>query len=351
MTAYRKENLDLAAREIGRISHQEALRKYIPEILDPYGDNGFSVSGKTPLRAAVFNFEQGTYIKQIVSYFAYHPLLREVDIVFANELDCGMARTGNLNITREFAASLGMNYVYGVEFVTTRAGEDGNREGLHGNALFSRFPLERTKVVHLPIEYDWFYRENDSRLGTRIAVLAEIRAGDMGPVGLVCVHLENRATPQGRKRQLEYLLDEIEAHFGKDLPVLIGGDMNTNTVDGNGDNQMFYLADHPGEQWRRLGQIPSWEPQMDYAASRGFRYDDCNIMEKTTRRKPMSDGRTVLLNLDWFYQRGLDCRNPVKVESIFHTNGLGDVPGDIRAYQGQEMSDHDMVLVACGRKG
>ncbi|MDR1863022.1 MAG: hypothetical protein LBQ67_03780, partial [Treponema sp.] len=208
MIAYRRENLALAAREIGAVSHMEALKKYVPEILAPYGDNSFSSGGKTPFRAAVFNLERGTYLKQMIAYFKYHPLLREADVIFANELDCGMARTGNADITREFAASLGLNYAYGVEFVTLRAGEDGNREGLHGNALFSRFPLERIKTVHLPVEYDWFYRKDDCRLGMRIAVLAEIRAGTMGPVGLVCVHLENRATPQGRKRQLEYLLDE-----------------------------------------------------------------------------------------------------------------------------------------------
>jgi endonuclease/exonuclease/phosphatase family metal-dependent hydrolase len=329
----------------------EALKKYVPEILKPQGDNSFSSQGKIPFRAAVFNFERGTYLKQILAYFTYHPLLRDADVVFGNELDCGMARTGNADITREFAASLGMNYAYGVEFVTFRAGQDGNREGLHGNAIFSKFPLERIKRVALPIEYEWFYKKGDPRLGTRIAVMAEIQAGDMGPVGLVSVHLENRTDPGGRKRQLEYLLNEAEAHFGPDMPVLIGGDMNTNTVDGNEDAQMTYLADHPGEQWRRIGHIPSWEPQMDYAASRGFLYTDCNILEKTTRRKPMEDGRTVLLNLDWFYQRGLECRAPVKVESIFHTNGLKDIPDEVRRYQGQEMADHDMVLIRCGRKG
>jgi hypothetical protein len=133
------------------------------------------------------------------------------------------------------------------------------------------------------------------------------------------------------------------------MPVLIGGDMNTNTVDGNGDGEMQYLADHPGEMWRRIGRVNEYESLLDYAASRGFTYADCNIPEKTTRRKPMEDGQTVALNLDWFFQRGLTCSGPVKIESIFHKTGLVDLPGAFAAFQGQEMSDHDMVMVSCGK--
>jgi endonuclease/exonuclease/phosphatase family metal-dependent hydrolase len=349
-TVYRQEHIAPAIRDMGTLSHMEVLKKHLPEILEGRGDNRFSSRGKLPFRAAVFNFEEGTCLEQIRAYFTYHPLLREAEVIFGNELDCGMARTGNLDISREFASALGMNYAYGVEFVSCRAGLEGNREGLHGNAIFSKFPLERIKLVHLPIEYEWFYHKNDSRLGCRMAVMAEIRAGGAA-VGLVSVHLENRTTPGGRKRQLEYLLTQVDAHFGPDMPVLIGGDMNTNTVDGNDNSQMVYLADHPGEQWRRIGQIPFWEPQMDHAVSRGFSYEDCNIPEKVTRRKPMEDGRTVLLNLDWFYQRGLECRDPVRVESIFHPNGFRNPPGEILRYRGQELSDHDMVLISCGRKG
>ena len=349
MIHYCQENIKAAVAEIGKISHMEALNRYLPEILEPETDNSFSRNGKIPLKAAIFNLERGHYLAQTTAYFLYNKLLRDLDVIFANELDCGMARTGNLHITRELAAALGMNYAYGVEFLSSRAGLDGNREGFHGNAIISKFPLERVKVVHLPIKYDWFYRQGDQRLGVRNAILAEITTKDKGKIGLVCTHLENRATPQERTEQLEFLLDAAENHFGG-IPILLGGDMNTNTVAGDKPGEMDYLADNPDEQWRRLGQIPVWEPQLDFAAVRGYSYIDCNIMAKTTRRKPMPDGRTILLNLDWFYQRGLNCSNPVRVESIFHCDGLrGGAPEEIKAYQGQELSDHDIVLVTCER--
>jgi endonuclease/exonuclease/phosphatase family metal-dependent hydrolase len=331
--------------------HLNALEKFMPGLLEADWDST-GAGGSVPFTAAIFNMEAGRRFKEISAYLKYHPLLSNVDVIFANELDWGMARTGNLHIARELAQSLGMNYAYGVEFLTVKARQGGNGLGLHGNAILSKLPLGRVKIVRLPAEYDWFhYKEDDSRLGLRMAVLAEADLGGGARAGLVSVHLENRAAPEGRKRQLEFLLDEIEKYFPKDMPVLIGGDMNTNTVDGNKDSDMLYLADHPGEQWRRIGQIPSWEPQMDYAASRGFSYADCNIMEKPTRRKPIKDGRTIALNLDWFYQRGFSCFDPVRVESIFRRDGFsGAVPEEVLQYQGRELSDHDIVMIRCGRK-
>lgn len=349
MIGYRQENIAPAIAAIGAVPHMQALRQFLPEILEPECDNSFSKTGNAPFRAAVFNMERGHYMDETIALFRYGALLAGLDVILANELDWGMARTGNLHTTREFAKALGMNYAYGVEFLLAKAGQKGNREGFHGNAILSKFPLQRVKLIHLPVMYDWFYREGDQRLGGRIALLAEVTAKDMGRVGLVCVHLENRATPAQRKTQLAFVLEAAAAHFG-DIPVLVGGDMNTNTVEGNAPGSMEYLNLHPEEQWRRLGQIPCWEPQLEYAAAQGYSYEDCNIMVKSTRRKPMPDGGSILLNLDWFFQKGLCCTNPARVESIFHCNGLReDAPEDVRRYQGRELSDHDIVLVTCGK--
>jgi endonuclease/exonuclease/phosphatase family metal-dependent hydrolase len=341
-----------AIKALETMPHRNALEKFMPGLLEPDADSG--VAGRTGaagFSAAVFNMEAGRRFTEIQAYLRYHPLLRDLDVIFANELDWGMERTGNLHITRELAQSLNMNYAYGVEFLSVRTAEQGKGPGLHGNAILSKFPLSRIKLVRLPEEYDWFhYKESDRRLGLRMTVLADADLGGGLKAGLVSVHLENRTTPEGRKRQMEVLLDELSAHYPSDMPVLMGGDINTNTVDGGDDGQMQYLSVHPDEQWRRIGQVPSWEPLMDYAASRGFGYEDCNTLAKPTRRKPMEDGRTVILNLDWFFQRGFSCSAPVRVESIFHRNGFGNVPEEVLSYQGRELSDHDIVMIRCGRK-
>jgi endonuclease/exonuclease/phosphatase family metal-dependent hydrolase len=348
---YNREELFEAAKAVEAMPHLRALEQFLPGLLEADGDSSLARASALPFSAAVFNMEAGRRFKEIQAYLQYHPLLKGVGVIFANELDWGMERTGNLHITRCLAQSLGMNYVYGVEFLSLRAAEQGKGLGLHGNAILSRFPLSRIKIVRLPVEYEWFhYKEDSRRLGLRMAVLADADLGGGIKAGLVSVHLENRTGPEGRKRQMEFLLDTIDSHFPGGMPVLMGGDMNTNTVDGNSESQMQSLSLQGDEQWRRIGQIPSWEPLMDYAVSRGFSYTDCNIMEKPTRRKPMEDGRTVILNLDWFFQRGFSCSDPIRVESIFHCNGFGPAPEEVLSYQGRELSDHDIVMIHCGRK-
>jgi len=43
--------------------------------------------------------------------------LRDADIVVLNEVDLGMKRTDYRDVTRDLAHVLGMNYVFGVEFI------------------------------------------------------------------------------------------------------------------------------------------------------------------------------------------------------------------------------------------
>jgi hypothetical protein len=43
--------------------------------------------------------------------------LRDADIILLNEVDLGMKRTDYRDVARDLAHALGMNYVFGVEFV------------------------------------------------------------------------------------------------------------------------------------------------------------------------------------------------------------------------------------------
>lgn len=342
MIKQERSAVDQAVRSMAESSHLEAI-SCLSGIFAPDVDNTFSTGGSVPARALVFNMEQGTRLKWIIPFLRLHPELRDADIILANELDYGMSRSNNLHTTRELSQALHMNYAFGVEFVTVNAFQNGNEQGLHGNAILSRFPLERVKLVHLPIEYEWFYREGDSRLGTRMALLAQTKI-DGSDIGIVCVHLENRASPEGRVRQFTYLLDEIDAHFGN-LPVLIGGDMNTNTVDGDSQANMEDLKDK-AEQYKRLGSIPSHEPMMAIAEAHGYTYRDCNLFDKSTRRKHMPGEEDILLNLDWFFQRGLNCSEPSRVETIFSHQILPGCQEELRDFDGKELSDHDAVAVS-----
>ena len=207
-------------------------------------------------------------------------LLKQADVIVLNEVDWGMKRTGYRNVAAELAAALRMNYAYGVEFVEvdpialgTEEFEEVSAEdraklkaqiavdksryrGLHGSAILSRFPLENVRLQPFAQQpHDWYKEERDSvkpleagkrkagelvfrekvqreiRRGGRMMLTAEI-ADERIPGGrmtIVATHLEDKTKPEGRRKQLEELLDRISAMTAT---VVVAGDMNTSTHDG-----------------------------------------------------------------------------------------------------------------------
>ena len=207
-------------------------------------------------------------------------LLKRADVIVLNEVDWGMKRTDYRNVAADLAAALRMNYAYGVEFVEvdpialgTEEFEEVSSEdraklkthitvdksryrGLHGTAILSRFPLENVRLEpfeHQP--HDWYKAERDSvkpleagkrkaselvfrekvqrevRRGGRMMLTAEI-ADERFPEGrmtIVATHLEDKTKPEGRRKQLEELLNRISA---VNATVVVAGDMNTSTHDG-----------------------------------------------------------------------------------------------------------------------
>lgn len=330
----------------GIITHLEAL-KHFPELDIPQTDNSFSDRRSDgSFKAAVFNIERGMKLPQIMPYLQHHPDIVNCDVILANELDSGMERTGNIDVTKAIAEKIGANYIYGVEYLEIAgAPHNKNEEGLHGNAIFSKYKLENPKIVRLPLAYDWYY-DTQKRFGTRIAIFATVDIKGT-KVGLVCVHLENRTTPEKRVLQIKFLLDAIDEHFGKDMPVIIGGDMNTNAVDGDNDSEMEALGRDPKEQMNRIYNIESFEPMLKYIEERGYDYKSCNIVHKSTRRKRRNGMPPVLLNLDWFFQRGLECSEPKGITAIFDWRELGDAGQQFAWFDGDELSDHDTITITC----
>ncbi len=207
-------------------------------------------------------------------------LLKQADVIVLNEVDWGMKRTEYRNVAADLAAALRVNYAYGVEFVEvdpialgteefeelsaedkaklkTQIAVDKSRyRGLHGTAILSRFPLENVRLQ--PFEqqpHDWYKEERESvealetgkrkasevvfrekvqreiRRGGRMMLTAEI-ADERFPGGrltIVATHLEDKTKPEGRRKQLEELLNRISAVNGT---VVVAGDMNTSTHDG-----------------------------------------------------------------------------------------------------------------------
>ena len=205
--------------------------------------------------------------------------LQGVDVLVLNEADWGMKRTEYRDVTRELAAALHMNYAYGVEFVEVDPVFDMDTDqlhladaqqdqrlqqdlevdrqryhGLHGTAILSRYPIAHARIVRLPVCYDWYEREykaisaleqgkqwsahklfqeraeRELRQGGRMALIAEISVPDLptGRATIVATHLENKCTPECRRRQMQALLADVKSDRN---PMVIAGDLNTTSRD------------------------------------------------------------------------------------------------------------------------
>ena len=62
------------------------------------------------LRHVVFNIERGQTLHETIDFLNMCPDFKNMDIIYANELDDGAVRSGNCNVAYEIAKSIGMNY-------------------------------------------------------------------------------------------------------------------------------------------------------------------------------------------------------------------------------------------------
>ena len=296
------------------------------------------------LRVVSFNFERGVHLEEQLEFLTHHPAMDCMDLLLANELDVGCSRSGNRNTAAQIAARLGMEYVFGLEF-TELTGEH-NETGHHGNAIFSRWPILEAYSVRLPVAYDWFY-DAQKRTGGRQAILAQLDVQGK-QLGVVCTHLENRTTPEGRCRQLRFLLEEADRAF-PGIPVILGGDLNTCGFHGGDKEAMKQLAVDAGFSARHRSAPEEMEPGLVLARQCGFAaVPPLEAAGETviTRRKPVSGGN-LFLRVDWLLLRGMDIHS-FSVLSTEKKDFSWAAPGcALACYRGTEISDHNAIFATC----
>ena len=278
------------------------------------------------LRVVAANLERGRGLDDWVTLLT----TAEPDVILVSEADGGMARSGNRYVARELADRLGMAFVFAVEFVELSLGGEDERDelpadsanefGVHGGAILSRFPLERPAAVRFEFDGQWYADDSpEPRVGGRCALVATV-----DDVVVVAPHLESHGGPTGRSRQVTDLLDLIEP-YADGRPVIVGGDLNTHTVDLSGKE------DVGGELTpERVRDPVDREPLFAEAAERGYEWSTANTDEPTHRT---SRGRGDL-NLDWFLTRGLAATGPEVIAAL--------------APDGTPLSDHDLIAVIVG---
>lgn len=251
---------------------------------------------------------------------AAHIATFDPHVVLLSEVDNGMSRTGQKNTTAEIAEALGMQYAFGVEFFELNLGgekerqfckDDFNLHGWHGNAALSKVPPKDVAMVRLDDDGHWFCSKfanpDELRIGGRMAIAMILPSVD-GDICVVSTHFESNAGTARRERQMIDLIDAIDT-FAPNVPVLIGGDLNTgNNIEG---------AD-----WNK-------ERLFETAEMRGFSWD-ANADGMTTRPSLITTNPTCQMKLDWFCSKGLTGTEAKIIPSLDQ--------------KGRPLSDHDMIV-------
>jgi len=187
------------------------------------------------VRAVHWNIEHGNWYDQVERALLTHPQLRDADLLLFNEIDFGMARAGNRDVTGDLAAALGRYGVWAPLFLETTSGRDDdpttaggheNEEALFGLAILSRWPIGEVRILPLPspeaLQFDL-----ERMYGRHIALIAEIQRPG-APFIAVSVHLEVHRTRAHRAAQMRMLMDDLRR---EQRPIILAGDFNSHTFD------------------------------------------------------------------------------------------------------------------------
>lgn len=237
------------------------------------------------VRVAHWNIEHGNWYEQVERALVGRAELADADLLALNEVDLGMARAGNRDVTADLAATLGRHAVWVPMFLETTVGRDddavtaggsGNREALFGIALLSRWPIGAVRVVELPspvaVQFDL-----ERMVGRHVGLIAEIQRPG-APFVAVTAHLEVHRGRAERAEQMRVLAEALE---GETRPVVITGDFNSHTFDrGLWHSPLtaaaaLFLA--PGrmlhERLLRPDRGPHHEPLFDVLRGTGFAWE------------------------------------------------------------------------------
>ena len=307
--------------------------------------------------AVHWNIEHGNRYSRIAAALRDHPQLQAADLVLLNEVDLGMARSGNRDVAGDLAQALGFHGAWAPLFLETTLGRDDdkaaagqapNQEALFGLAVLSRWPIGELRVIDLPSPQRMHF-ETEGMYGRYIALVAAIERPHE-PFVAVTTHLEVHRTRAHRARQQKALTQAL-AREGR--PVILSGDFNSHTFDrGRWWDALLgalVLVGWPGgaleERLLHPDRGPAREPSFDVLREARFEWHALNDERPTLRlqlrRLPETRGpigwlgeriaglmaraeRRAQLKLDWFAGRGWRQGRGVTVAGLDGPEGASD---------------------------
>lgn len=208
---------------------QETVMAMIPQFSETEIGAPVPAPAEVPeeLGLLVFNMERGVHLEELGDFLQDCPGVRPLDVVLANELDDGCVRSGGRNTARELAERFGweLRLRPGVH----RAGEWGGPQGLPRKcgvlplahpAGVDRAAAGAVQLVLRPPAPDWRAMRGDGGAGCgRSASGRGLHPpGEPHP-------WRGTAAPAGGGAP-------CGGETASRIPVVLGGDLNTNTFDG-----------------------------------------------------------------------------------------------------------------------
>lgn len=281
------------------------------------------------IRLVTWNIEKGKRW-ELLEQCLNAESIRTADILCLNEVDEGMARSGNRRIAYEIGDRLGMQVVFGQTFkeLTKGVGDElsapgENTAAVQGNATLSRLPILESRNVRLPSCSDHSRRE-DRRDGDRHVLITRLDCGNGLALTIANTHLEVFSTGRCRRRQMEFVLSAIPPG-----PAIVTGDFNTNTFNrGNAFHTFHALVHLLGANVKSRALAPAlYEPLFHELRSAGFSWEPFNdtlptcsadlstledrfYVPRPIRNRILDRCRILPLRLDFIVCRGVQACAP-----------------------------------------
>jgi len=231
-----------------------------------------SVKPRTPgtLRVLSYNIHHGEAMDKKFDYQRLAKVINDLspDIVALQEVDIGTERASGVDQAALLGRLCKMHHAFGQAMP--------HQGGQYGEAILSRFPIEKVLVHPLPYQFE---EEPRAALGVRI------KPDGIGPIVFVGTHLchqkvENRVQ---QTQRISHLFSKQEG-----CPVILAGDFNSRP----GSEPMKVLLD--------AGWIDTVAPRsvIDYVLLRSC--DPWKVKEVTIIDEPVvSDHNPILVILEW----------------------------------------------------
>jgi len=179
------------------------------------------------IRVVNWNINRGLRLQKVIEFLAS----AKADVFLLQESDLNARRTHHLNVAKEIAQKLQMNYVFGREFQELTQGSHAS-PAYHGQATLSRWPLSNSRILRFRKQSNfwrphWFLPEIEpfqERIGGRLALVCEtVIAGKK--VVTYNLHLESKGGVALRCSQLHETLEDAR-RYDISTPIVLAGDLN-----------------------------------------------------------------------------------------------------------------------------